>query len=90
MLTKLTQQKDDDEIDLFMKSIAMMVKMLPPHLSDANQAKLQILTLVTNLQGSHTSPYISQAQSTAATVLTNETTSVDDIPTPCQFSYYEL
>ncbi|CAH1979226.1 unnamed protein product [Acanthoscelides obtectus] len=50
MLSALTQKPEDDEIDLFFKSIAMTVKKLPPH--QIAKAKLGILTLVTELQAS--------------------------------------
>ncbi|CAH2012423.1 unnamed protein product [Acanthoscelides obtectus] len=50
MLSALTQKPEDDEIDLFFKSIAMTVKKLSPH--QIAKAKLGILTLVTELQAS--------------------------------------
>lgn len=57
------QKKDvEDDIDLFMKSIALTVKKLPPQMIP--QAKLEILTLVTNLQASS---HHQQSYSTAAT-----------------------
>ncbi|KAL1516156.1 hypothetical protein ABEB36_000075 [Hypothenemus hampei] len=49
MLSKLTDQKEDD-VDLFMRSMALMVKKLPLNL--INEAKFKILTVVTNLQTS--------------------------------------
>ncbi|KAG5880792.1 hypothetical protein JTB14_010458 [Gonioctena quinquepunctata] len=50
MLSSLIQKPEDDEVDLFFKSIAMTVKQLPPHL--IAKAKLETLTLVTELQTS--------------------------------------
>lgn len=52
IISQLTNQKkeEDDDVDLFMKSIALTIKKLPSQLIP--EAKLQILTLVTNLQAS--------------------------------------
>lgn len=59
-LEPLTQQKEEDDVDLFMKSIALTLKKLPSSLIP--QAKLQILKVVTNLQ-----------ESSAASTLTSDT-----------------
>lgn len=45
---KRMSQSEEDEVDLFMKSISLSVKKLPPAL--VNEAKLKILTLVNELQ----------------------------------------
>ncbi|KAF5280023.1 hypothetical protein FQA39_LY05404 [Lamprigera yunnana] len=50
LLSEMRQPKEEDEVDLFMRSVALIIKKLPVHL--IAQAKLQILTLATNLQGS--------------------------------------
>lgn len=54
MYSKLIDRDKEDEVDLFMRSMALMLKKLTPNL--INQAKLQILTLVTNLQASMDNP----------------------------------
>lgn len=54
MYSKLVDNQNEDEVDLFMRSMALMLKKLPPNL--INQAKLKILTLITNLQASMTNP----------------------------------
>lgn len=48
LLDHIVNKKTDDDVDLFMKSIALTVKTLPPHL--ISQAKLDILSSVTRLQ----------------------------------------
>ncbi|KAL3281280.1 hypothetical protein HHI36_004493 [Cryptolaemus montrouzieri] len=52
----VNQKKEEDDANLFMKSIALTIKKLPPN--SISQAKLQILTLVTNLQESSDSQII--------------------------------
>lgn len=86
MLTQLTQQKEEDDVDLFMRSVAMMVKKLPPNL--VNQAKLQILTLVSNLQESVTSSNNIQAQNMQTISITNDI--VGNTTTTSQLSYCNL
>lgn len=46
----LLKRAEEDEVDVFMKSIAMAVKKLPPDL--VGKAKLQILSVVTELSQS--------------------------------------
>ena len=41
-------KNDEDHVDVFMKSIAMSVKKLPPHL--ISRAKIEILTTVSRLE----------------------------------------
>lgn len=49
ILSQLTSnKKEDDDVDLFMKSIAVTVKKLPPTM--IQQAKIQILTVVHDLE----------------------------------------
>ncbi|KAL3279254.1 hypothetical protein HHI36_016767, partial [Cryptolaemus montrouzieri] len=50
------QKKEEDDVELFMRSIALTIEKLP--LTLISQAKLQILTLVTNLQESSDSQRI--------------------------------
>ncbi|XP_060518312.1 uncharacterized protein LOC132697067 [Cylas formicarius] len=54
-----SENMEEDEIDLFMRSITATVKRLPPHLIP--QAKLNILSIVTNLQLSTLTSLGSQA-----------------------------
>lgn len=58
-LHERTQPTELDEIDLFMKSISLTVKKLPQPL--INEAKLGILTLVTNLESRAVSSSTTQA-----------------------------
>ncbi|XP_071054637.1 uncharacterized protein [Onthophagus taurus] len=92
VLSQLTHQKEEDEVDLFMRSIALMVKKLPPNL--ISQAKLQILTLVTNLQASspiiniphtQTQPHQPQAPTPTFSLNTSHNTSTPDDHTPTTF-----
>lgn len=50
--------ESEDDVDLFMKSVGLTVKKLPP--AFVNEAKLGILTLVSNLQSKAMSSFISQ------------------------------
>lgn len=79
MVSQLLNQQDD-EVDLFMRNIALTIKKLPPLI--ISQAKLQILTLVTNLQAQASSSEVhnSAAPHTATMSPRNSSFNTTDEP----------
>lgn len=48
LLQGICKQKEDDEVDLFFKSIALKVKTLPPHL--ITELQMKVLSVVSDFQ----------------------------------------